>query len=110
MVAAGTVDEDIYLMGERKKEVNQSVLNDAGKKEKDTASTISGEKQADSEQNWGSRCSMYTTLRTFGTCLRRCRAGTMRCHCFVAVESGQQLFQETTTHGVARRGGLEAVD
>ena len=42
MVAAGTVDEDIYLCGERKKEVNQSVLNDAGKKEKDAASTISG--------------------------------------------------------------------
>ncbi|CBN75290.1 similar to helicase, lymphoid-specific isoform 9 [Ectocarpus siliculosus] len=43
MVAAGTVDEDIYLMGERKKEVNQRVLNDSGKKgEKDAASTISG--------------------------------------------------------------------
>lgn len=42
MVAAGTVDEDIYLCGERKKEVNESVLNDSGKKEKDTASTISG--------------------------------------------------------------------
>lgn len=44
MVAAGTVDEDIYLTGERKKEVNESVLNDSGnKKEKDAASTISGE-------------------------------------------------------------------
>lgn len=42
MVAAGTVDEDIYLMGERKKEVNECVLNDTGKKEKDAASTISG--------------------------------------------------------------------
>lgn len=43
MVAAGTVDEDIYLTGERKKEVNESVLNDSGnKKEKDAASTISG--------------------------------------------------------------------
>ncbi|CAN0047681.1 unnamed protein product [Pylaiella littoralis] len=42
MVAAGTVDEDIYLMGERKKEVNECVLNDSGKKEKDAASTISG--------------------------------------------------------------------
>lgn len=42
MVAAGTVDEDIYLLGERKKEVNECVLNDSGKKEKDTASTISG--------------------------------------------------------------------
>lgn len=42
MVAAGTVDEDIYSMGERKKEVNKSVLNDAASKDKDAVSTISG--------------------------------------------------------------------
>lgn len=42
MVAQGTVDEDIYSMGERKKEVNKSVLNDSASKEHDAASTISG--------------------------------------------------------------------
>lgn len=42
MVAEGTVDEDIYTMGERKKEVNKSVLDDASSKEADTSSTISG--------------------------------------------------------------------
>lgn len=41
MVAEGTVDEDIYTMGERKKEVNKSVLNDAATKEPDSK-TISG--------------------------------------------------------------------
>lgn len=44
MVAQGTVDEDIYSMGERKKEVNKSVLNDAAAKEQDATSTISGAK------------------------------------------------------------------
>lgn len=42
MVAEGTVDEDIYTMGERKKKVNKSVLDDTASKEADTASTISG--------------------------------------------------------------------
>lgn len=42
MVAAGTVDEDIYSCGERKKELNKSVLNDAASKDKDATSTISG--------------------------------------------------------------------
>ena len=42
MVAAGTVDEDIYNLGERKKELNKSVLNDAASKDKDATSTISG--------------------------------------------------------------------
>lgn len=42
MVAEGTVDEDIYSMGERKKELNKSVLNDSASKDKDAASTISG--------------------------------------------------------------------
>lgn len=43
MVAEGTVDEDIYSMGERKKELNKSVLNDSASKDKDASSTISGE-------------------------------------------------------------------
>ena len=42
MVAEGTVDEEIYKMGERKKELNKSVLNDATSKDKDATSTISG--------------------------------------------------------------------
>ena len=42
MVAEGTVDEEIYTMGERKKELNKSVLNDAASKDKDATSTISG--------------------------------------------------------------------
>ena len=42
MVAEGTVDDEIYTMGERKKELNKSVLNDAAPKDKDATSTISG--------------------------------------------------------------------
>lgn len=42
MVAQGTVDEDIYTTGERKKKVNKSVLNDAASKEPDATATISG--------------------------------------------------------------------
>lgn len=60
MVAAGTVDEDIYLCGERKKEVNECVLNDSGKKEKDTASTISG------ETGTGVFCRQCTNALAFG--------------------------------------------
>lgn len=52
MVAAGTVDEDIYSMGERKKELNKSVLNDAGAKDKDVSSTISGTACSTTEQQY----------------------------------------------------------